>query len=126
MINFLHFVTTIMPSTKPEKRFRFVVVALYPFRISHYTATVPRSVLWRQASTFILWVVAILPYAFCFPIPSALDLIFMIMLFSMVLGRDYLILGLTLFCTSVCSFAAPIGINQTLRYVALYLRPFYV
>jgi len=50
----------------------------------------------------------------------------MIMLFSMVLGRDYLILGLTLFCTSVCSFAAPIGINQTLRYVALYLCPFHV
>jgi hypothetical protein len=62
----------------------------------------------------------------CFQIPTALDLIFMIVLFSMVLGRDYVILGLTLFCSSICSFAAPIGINQTLRYVALYLRPFHV
>ena len=61
----------------------------------------------------------------CFPIPSALDSIFMIM-FSMMLGYDYVILGLTLFCSSVCSFAAPIGINQTLRYVALYLHPFHV
>lgn len=30
---------------------------------------------------------------------------------------DYAILGFTLFCSAVCSFAGPIGINQTLRYL---------
>ena len=48
------------------------------------------------------------------------------MLLSIVLGRDYVILCLTLFCSSVCAFAAPIGINQTLRYIALCLHPFIV